>query len=181
MTNAKQTEVYSNLSIKTHRLILRPIHENDIDDINNNFTPKVTEFMPFNPTGDKNEVIHFVESSKKGLIMKTDIVFVILDHKEQFIGCCGIHNINPVSVEVGLWLKEDSQSQGFGSEVIISLIAFIERYFSIEYIMYPVDKENVRSRKIPEKLGFTAFKTYTKQRNESANLDIIEYRKCYTK
>jgi len=174
-------ELNSNLSIQTNRLILKPVHEGYIDDINSGFTPKVTEFMPFNPNGDKNEIIHFVENSKKGLIKKTDIVFVIMDYNEQFMGCCGIHNINPVSIEVGLWLKEEFQSKGYGSEIVSGLIAFIENNFNFEYILYPVDRENVRSRRIPEKLGFMVFKTYAEQKNELINLNIIEYRKYYTK
>lgn len=125
------------------------------------------------------QATHFVKSSKKNLLAKTDVVFVILDHEGLFIGCYGIHKIKPISTEVGLWLKEESQNQGFGTEAIIALIEFIEQYFSIEYIIYPIDKENIRSRKIPEKLGFTVFKTYNQQKNELINLNIIEYRKYY--
>lgn len=172
-------ELNSSLLIKTNRIILKPIHEKYIDDIYISFTPEVTKYMPFNPSGNKNDIIKFVEDSKRNLMDKTEVVFVILDMEENFIGCCGIHNINPESVEVGLWLKEDFQSQGFGTEVVVSLMHFVEQNFKINYIIYPVDKENIRSRKIPEKLGFSAFKTYTKRKNDLVNLSIIEYRKYF--
>lgn len=174
-------ELNSNLSIKTNRLMLKPMHEDYIYDINANFTPAVTKYMPHNPKGDRIDSVNFVERSKKDLIAKTDLVFVILHQEEQFIGCCGIHHINPISVEIGLWLKEEAQNQGFGTEVVTGLIEFIEQYFSIEYIIYPVDKENIRSRNIPEKLGFKAFKTYSQQKSELLKLNIIEYRKYYTR
>lgn len=169
----------SNLTIKSTHLILKLIDEKYIDEINKNFTQEVAEYMPFNPNGNRNEIITFVEEAKKNLIEKTDIVFVVLDLDEKFIGCCGMHNINPESVEVGLWLKKERQDQGLGTEVIINLINFIEQNLKIDYIIYPVDRENIRSLKIPQKLGFTAFKTYTKQKSDSINLNIIEYRKFY--
>jgi RimJ/RimL family protein N-acetyltransferase len=168
------------LNLKTNRLILRPIHEKYIDEIYINFTKKVTEFMPFNPSGNKNEIISFVENSIESLIKKTDIVFVVLDSDENFLGCCGIHNINEESVEVGLSLKEDSQSRGLGTEIVILLIDFIEQNLEINYIIYPVDKNNIKSRRIPEKLGFEPYKSYNKYKNESVDLNIIEYRKYYS-
>jgi len=174
-------ELNPNLSIQTNRLMLKPIHEDYINDIHANFTPAVTKYMPHNPKGDRIDIVNFVERSKRDLLAKTDLVFIMLNQEEQFIGCCGIHHINPISVEIGLWLKEEAQNQGYGTEAIIGLIEFIEQNFSIEYIIYPVDMENIRSRNIPEKLGFKAFKTYSQQKNELIKLNMIEYRKYYSR
>lgn len=165
--------------LTTNRLILSPVREEFIDDINTNFTKEITEFMPFNPVGDKNEIINFVKNSKMNLLEKKEIVFVILNKQQEFIGCCGIHNINKESVEVGLWIKKNAQNQGFGLEIVTCLIDYIEKNLKISYIIYPVDKENIRSRKIPEKLGFVAYQTFKEYKNEQKDLDIIEYRKYY--
>ena len=40
----------------------------------------------------------------------------------------------------------------------------VEQNFEFNYIIYPVDKENIRSRKIAEKLGFLPFETYKKKK-----------------
>jgi RimJ/RimL family protein N-acetyltransferase len=170
----------SSIVINANRLILGPINEKYIDDINLNFTKEITEYMPFDPTGDKNEIINFVEKAKKNLIQKTDIVFVVLNLKREFLGCCGIHNINKESVELGLWLRKEYQNQGFGTEIINVLIDFVEQNFEFNYIIYPVDKENIRSRKIPENLGFVPFKTYIEKRSNLIDLHIIEFRKYKT-
>lgn len=135
--------------------------------------------MPFNPEGNREEIEDFVENSIKNFKQKTDIVFVTLDKNEEFIGCCGIHNINSESVELGLWIKEDGQGKGYGTEIINGLILYIENNLKVRYIIYPVDRENMKSRKIPEKLGFSAFQNYTQKKNDSIQLDIIEYRKYY--
>ena len=173
-------ECGSNIVINTNRLILEPIDEKYIDDINTNFTPEITISMPYNPNRDRKEIVNFVESAKKNLIQKTDIVFVVLNLKREFIGCCGIHNINKESVELGLWLRKESQSLGLGTEIINALIDFIEQNFKLNYIIYPVDKKNYRSVKIPEKFGFIPFRTYKQKKNDTTDLCITEFRKYMT-
>lgn len=168
------------IRIKTDRLVLQPVEELYIDDINTFFTAEVTRYMPFNPKGDRNDILSFVEESKKSLSNNTDLVMVALDCNDNFMGCCGIHNITEESVELGLWLKKDAQSIGLGTEIIVNLIEFLENNFTFQYIIYPVDEENKASRKIPEKLGFMPFKKYQKNKSPLSFLNIIEYRKYYS-
>ncbi|WP_284461835.1 GNAT family N-acetyltransferase [Chryseobacterium sp.] len=172
--------LHKNIRIKTDRLVLKPVEELYIDDINTYFTTEVTRYMPFNPDGDRNDILVFVKESKKLLSENTDLVMVALDGDNNFMGCCGIHNITEESVELGLWLKKDAQGIGLGTEIIAALIEFLEHNFTFKFIVYPVDQENTASRKIPEKLGFTLFKKYQKKKNPSSFLNIIEYRKQYS-
>ncbi|WP_106917424.1 GNAT family N-acetyltransferase [Chryseobacterium aurantiacum] len=168
-----------NIKIKTERLTLQPVEDSYIDDILEHFTSDVTRYMPFNPQGSRNDIVSFVEESKKNLLQNTDLVMVALDSNGDFTGCCGIHNITEESIELGLWLKKNSQGNGLGTEIIIALIEFLENNFTFKYILYPVDEENIASKQIPEKLGFILFKRYTKYKNPVTNLTILEYRKYY--
>ncbi|MGK6343510.1 GNAT family N-acetyltransferase [Chryseobacterium sp. DT-3] len=168
------------IRIKTDRMILQPVEESYVDDINTYFTAEVTRYMPFNPDGNRNDILAFVKESKKLLLENTDLVMVVLDHNNNFMGCCGIHNITEESVELGLWLKKSAQGFGLGTEIIASLIEFLENNFTFKYIMYPVDQENIASRNIPEKLGFVPFKKYQKNKSSSSFLNIVEYRKYYS-
>jgi ribosomal-protein-alanine N-acetyltransferase len=173
--------LHSDIRIKTDRLILKPVDEVYADDINTNFTAEVTRYMPFNPEGDRNDVLSFVGNSKNSLLNNTDLVMVAIDSDKNFIGCCGIHNITSESIELGLWLKKNAQGIGLGTEIIVSLIQFIEEHFTFEYILYPVDEENTASKKIPKKLGFVPYKKYQKQKGLSSYLNIVEYRKYYSR
>lgn len=168
------------IRIKTDRLLLQPVEEWYVDDINTYFTAEVTRYMPFNPEGDRNDILSFVKESKKSLSNNTDLVMVAIDSINNFMGCCGIHNITEESVELGLWLKKSAQGMGLGTEIIRALIEFLETNFIFKYILYPVDQENIASRKIPEKLGFIPYKKYRKNKNRSSFLDIVEYRKYYS-
>lgn len=167
------------IRINTNRLLLQPVEELYVDEINTYFTTEITRYMPFNPKGDRNDILSFVEESKRSLSQNTDLVMVAHDYSNNFIGCCGLHNITDESVELGLWLKKSAQGIGLGTEIIISLIEFLENNFTFKYILYPVDQENTASRKIPEKLGFIPYKKYTENKSPSSFLHIIEYRKYY--
>ncbi|BAP29847.1 uncharacterized protein CHSO_0810 [Chryseobacterium sp. StRB126] len=167
------------IKIKTERLILQPVEDSYIDDILEHFTNEVTRYMPFNPQGNRKDIISFVNESKRTLLQNTDLVMVALDSKRDFMGCCGIHNITEESIELGLWLKKNAQGKGLGTEIITALIEFLENNFTFKYILYPVDEENIASKKIPEKLGFIPTIKYTKYKNSTTDLNIIEYRKYY--
>ncbi|RXM49907.1 MULTISPECIES: GNAT family N-acetyltransferase [unclassified Chryseobacterium] len=168
------------IKIKTERITLQPVNDSYIDDIVEHFTEEVTQYMPFNPQGDRQEIITFVNESQKTLLQNTDLVMAVLDSKGTFVGCCGIHNITEESIELGLWLKKSAQGKGLGTEIIKTLIEFSESNLTFNYILYPVDEENTASRKIPEKLGFKLTKKYRKYKNPPTDLSILEYRKYYS-
>ncbi|MEJ5048204.1 GNAT family N-acetyltransferase [Chryseobacterium culicis] len=167
------------IEIKTKRLVLQPVKDLYIDDILEHFTNEVTRYIPFDPKGSRQDIITFVNESKRTLLQNTDLVMVALDSDGDFAGCCGIHNITKESVELGLWLKKSSQGKGLGTEIIKTLIEFLEKNFTFKYILYPVDEENIASRKIPEKLGFIPAKKYKKNKNHLIDLNIVQYRKYY--
>lgn len=171
--------LHADIKIKTERLTLLPVEDSYIDDILEHFTKEVTQYMPFNPEGDREEIINFVNQSKRTLLQNTDLVLVALDSHGAFTGCCGIHNITEESIELGLWLKKSSQGKGFGTEIITKLIDFLENNFTFKYIFYPVDEDNIASKRIPEKLGFIPAKKYKKSKDAANDLTIIEYRKYY--
>ncbi|WP_165851756.1 GNAT family N-acetyltransferase [Chryseobacterium pennipullorum] len=160
-------------------MILKPVEDLYIDDILEHFTTEVTRYMPFSPQGNRMDIVSFVNESKRTLSENTDLVLAALDSNGDFIGCCGIHHISEESVELGLWLKKSSQGKGFGTEIIRNLVEFLEDNFIFKYIVYPVDEQNIASRKIPEKLGFIPFKSYKKKKDSTTDLTIVEYRKYY--
>lgn len=170
----------SNTTVKTQRLVLQPVSEKYKFQICEEFTAKVTRYMPFNPTGNILETEEFITRSIRELKAGTAIHFCILEKKShEFFGCCGLHDTDKNAVEIGLWLKKSIHGKGYGIETVKGLIQLVEKNLDIEYLFYPVDKSNLASRKIPEKLGFILEKSYDKKKSETEFLHIIEYRKKY--
>lgn len=167
-----------NVKVNTNRLTLIPASDEYKVAICNEFTAEVTKFMPFNPVGDIKMTEEFLENARQELIAGKSIHFCILNKEtNEFLGVCGLHDIDTSVIEIGLWLKEKQQAKGFGTETVRALIEFAEENLNFNYMVYPVDKDNLASRKIPEKFGFLPFTTYEKRKSEMETLNIIEYRK----
>ncbi|MEP6616262.1 MAG: GNAT family N-acetyltransferase [Ginsengibacter sp.] len=166
--------------IITARLCLKTVSEQYKFDICKEFTPGVTRYMPFLPVGDIRDTETFIERSQQELIQGTAIHFCIVEKTSgDFLGCCGLHDIDKKEVEIGLWLKKSAHGQGYGTETVKALIDLVEKNFVVNYIYYPVDVSNTQSRRIPEKLGFAEEKFYDKKKSETDILHIVEYRKKY--
>ena len=164
--------------IYTERLILTTNIGAYKFDICREFTPEITTYMPFDPTGDIRVTEDFVVQSDRELEEGSAIHFCILDKKSNiFLGICALHDTQTKNVELGLWLKKSVHGMGFGTQTVTTLIEFAKKEINPDCLIYPVDRDNIASRKIPEKLGFTVFKTYEKKKNESVNLNLIEFRK----
>lgn len=169
----------SNIEIASKRIVLRPVSMEYKENICQEFTPEITKYMPFTPNGDMTMTEDFIRNSKQELQDETSLQLCILlkNNDNEFIGCCGLHHINTRAIEIGLWLKKSVHGKGYGVETVETLIDWANNQFDFDYLFYPVDKENSASKRIPEKLGFTAIKSYIKRKSETENLDIIEYRK----
>ncbi len=131
------------------------------------------------PKSPKNiqETEAFIEKSIQQRQDRTDLVLTIL-HREnnEFLGNCGIHDINTYTPQLGIWLKKSARGNGFGKEAIHSLKHWADLNLNYQYILYPVDIKNIPSRKIPESFGSKIFRRY-QQINESGKiLDLLEYR-----
>jgi [ribosomal protein S5]-alanine N-acetyltransferase len=167
-------------SPKTERLILQPVSDEHKFDICREFTVEVTKYMPFTPNGDISVTESFISRSNQELSEGTGIQFCIFNKETgNFLGVCGLHHTDTVAIEIGLWLKIGEHKKGYGTETVKALIKFAEENFKFDFLYYPVDKANIASRNIPEKLGFTAVKEYLLPKSPTENLNIVEYQKRY--
>jgi [ribosomal protein S5]-alanine N-acetyltransferase len=162
----------------TERLNLKPVSDEFKFEICREFTVEVTKYMPFTPNGDIMVIESFIARSNQELLEGKGIQFCISDKETgEFLGVCGLHNTDTTAIEIGLWLKIGEHKKGYGTETVKALIKFAEENFKFDYLYYPVDKDNIPSRNIPEKLGFTAVKEYLLPKSPTENLNIIEYQK----
>jgi len=109
---------------------------------------------------------------------KTDLVLVITDIKNgEFLGVCGLHGSKqPSEPELGIWLKKNAHSKHFGRETIKYLVKWIKENIIFNFLVYPVDKENIPSRKIAEYLGGKIFREETKESMSGTVLNEVAYR-----
>lgn len=141
------------LTIETERLLLVPITMNYAEEIFKEFTPEITTYM-FPKSAEKiSETEKFIKDSIERMNQWTNYQIVILDkNSKEFLWCWGIHSIDTNTPELGIWIKKTAFGKKIGREAVTWLANRAQKNLNFEYLFYPVDKDNVPSRKIAESL-----------------------------
>lgn len=149
----------ANLSIESERIRLVSISRAFEQNIFEEFTSDVATYMIPKPADTTEETRAFIDMSLEGFTRADNLVFVILDKRtDEFLGCCGLHGRSGVkNPEFGIWLKRSAHGRGLGREAIRTLALWAQERMRLESFIYPVDKRNLPSRKIPESLGGVIF------------------------
>jgi [ribosomal protein S5]-alanine N-acetyltransferase len=165
------------IEIATNRLLLKPIAMQYKSEIFKEFTEEIAVYMVPRPAKEIFETESFIRESLVGLTEGSNIQLVIIKKDTQdFLGCAGIHRVNTKTPELGIWLKKSAHGNCYGIETIRGLKEWAEGNLDFDYLIYPVDKDNYPSRRIPEHLGGILVKKYDKQSSSGNTLHIVEYK-----
>ena len=86
-----------------------------------------------------------------------DYTYGIFDPSETLVlGGCGLHRrAGPEALEIGYWIDKDHVGQGLATEVAAKLTEAALAVDGIDRVEIHHRPENLASRRVPEKLGFT--------------------------
>ena len=162
--------------LESERLNLIPLDEGNIPEVFESFTEDVTTYMFPSAPKHISETEAFVNTTLSKMEKGKEIVFAIrLKENDEFIGLGGIHNIPSGSPEIGIWTKKASHGNGYGFEAVSRLISHIRQALPYDHIIYPVDKRNYPSRRIPIMHGGQLVKEYEVVNLSGNTLEIVEY------
>ncbi len=163
------------MKINTERLVLKPITKDFIDDMFENFTDKVTIYMYPDPAKDIGETTDVVEMFIKQREAGTDFVYAItLAGTGEFLGLAGLHNArNEEMPELGIWTKLDAHGNHYGREAIGGIIDHAKS-LGYKKLLYPVDRRNVASKKIPLHFGAELVNPYEEKTTLSGKVLEVE-------
>ena len=163
--------------IETRRLALVPITYDYAEPIFEHFNEEVTRYMYPKPAENINDTNAFIEESLAGMNDGSNLQLVITRKESgEFIGCAGLHHLDTDTPELGIWIKVNAQGNRFGQEAIHGLVEWARYYCKFEYLKYPVERENIASRMIPESLNATTEAEYGKTTQSGRMQDLVEYR-----
>jgi RimJ/RimL family protein N-acetyltransferase len=92
------------------------------------------------------------------------------------VGGTGLHTrVDPVSFEIGYWIRADSAGQGLCTEATAALTRAVFELTDIERIEIRVDPANEASRAIPRKLGYTEEATLRERLRYPEVRDVVLY------
>jgi [ribosomal protein S5]-alanine N-acetyltransferase len=92
------------------------------------------------------------------------------------LGCAGLHGMLKKNLEFGIWLKKTAHGYKYGREAITGIKKWAEQNLDYECFLYPVDRANIASRKIPETLGGKVVREYEHKKINGNVLYLLEYR-----
>jgi ribosomal-protein-alanine N-acetyltransferase len=166
------------VEIGTERLVLRPIDLVDIKPITREFTDEITRYMYPPAARSSMDVAPFIADSLEGLGNNTNLqlVAVLRENPDNFVGCIGLHKLSAGTPELGIWIAKIFHRQGLGLEAIEALCDWAFSEIDCDYLRYPVDRANARSRRIPEALGGEIEDEYDLITPDGRTLNIVEYR-----
>jgi RimJ/RimL family protein N-acetyltransferase len=147
-------------TIKTSRLFLRPWHENDSKtffDINQD--DKVLEFLPGSMSWE--QINNFMQSQNKQLEDKHYMLWAVeLQNRGELIGFIGLNYFDKPThfspaVEIGWRLGSQYWGYGFATEGALACLDYGFNQLEINEIVAFTVPDNLRSRKVMEKIGMT--------------------------
>lgn len=171
----------TSLRLEGKRIILRSIQESDSAEIFKEFTAEITRYMFPKPPEKIEETLSFISESRQGMRAGWDLVLAITKKEDgEFLGCCGFHGRGKIKTpELGIWLKKGAHGHRYGREAIRTLTAWAVKNIDFDYAIYPVDRANIASRKIPESLGGVIIEEKQVQAMNGHYLDEVVYKITY--
>jgi [ribosomal protein S5]-alanine N-acetyltransferase len=173
-----QSEDLFSIEIITDRLNLVPISLDREEEIFQEFTVEVTKYMFPDPAKNLEERRDFINESRQAIADGYNLQFTILaKDSSEFLGCISLHGEkNVLTPEIGIWLKQGAHGNGYGKEAAHRLVEWTRANIDIDYFIYPVDRRNIPSRKIPESLGGKVIEEFEKTTPTGKYLDMLVYR-----
>lgn len=164
--------------IAGERIRLVSVSDKFAQEIFQEFTSEVTRFMFPKPPDKFEETVEFISHCRAGMRAGNDLVLVILlKQTDEFLGCCGLHvKDNVRQPELGVWLKMGAHGHGYGRKAITLLVEWAKTHIDLDGFVYPVDRQNIASCKIPESLGGKIIEEVQKTSLSGHILDEVVYR-----
>lgn len=140
------------IGISTERLTIRLFDACDAPETFAAITPGLTRFMSWEPPFSLEKFAEVWRSWIPAMSAGSDLHLVIRAGQE-FVGIAGLHGLGEDQPEVGIWIKEAVQGNGYGQEAMAGLLAWASQRFGLSAFQWPAAVDNARSRRLAEKLG----------------------------
>ncbi|MCM3690531.1 GNAT family N-acetyltransferase [Neobacillus niacini] len=146
----------------TERLLIRKPLPGDGKAVYEAIQASLNELKPWMPWAHMNQTEQDVEANIRNSIAKfitREDLRLHLFNKEtgEFIGSSGLHRINwdIPKFEIGYWIDTRFSGRGYISESTDAITKFAFAELNAKRVEIRCDSKNIKSRVIPEKLGFT--------------------------
>ncbi len=169
---------FTRVKIPSERLLLTTSLNRYRKDIFREFNADIIEYMLPKPAENIEETLTFINDSMVGMRGGWNLALAItVNSTGAFLGCCGLHGKGRHRTpELGIWIKKSAHGHKYGREAIQALAIWACENLDMDYLIYPVDRANIPSRKIAESLGGKVFEEKLVKTARGGYLDEVKYR-----
>lgn len=163
---ARAVEVQSPLVIRTARLVLRPIREEDVHEfvrVARLSREHLARFHPLHKGSETDEELFERQLSLSRAAISTGLAcrLVAFDSSERMVGAFNLHDITSAvvrSAEVAYWLSAEATSRGYAREGLGGLLHEAmsppPRGMGLAFVSALIAPENGRARAVALSVGF---------------------------
>ena len=168
----------ADVEITSKRLLFTTELANYREDIFTEFNDDIIQYMLPKPAQRIEETQAFIDDSMSGMHEGWNLVLAItIRTSGEFLGCCGLHGKGQHRTpELGIWIKKSGHGHKYGQESIQSLAQWAFDHIDVDYLIYPVDRANIPSRKIPKSMGGVIFEEQHVKTHRGGYLDEVKYK-----
>ena len=148
--------------IVTDRLVVRCWEPSDAPALKEAIDPSIEHLRPWMPWAASEpqtleEKVALLRGFRGRFDTDEDFVYAIFDRDEaRVLGGSGLHTRGARhSREIGYWVRVDAEGKGYVTEAVAALTKVGFELEGLEWIEIRAEPQNVRSRRIPERLGYT--------------------------
>ncbi|OXS59768.1 GNAT family N-acetyltransferase [Cohnella sp. CIP 111063] len=159
----------------TERLLIRMPYPGDGTVVYESILSSINELKQWLPFAQHEQSEQSIEANLREahskFILREDLRLLIFDKKtNQFIGSSGLHNPNwrIPKFEIGYWIDSRFSGRGYMTEAVQGIADFAFSELKARRVEIRCDSLNVKSKAIPERLGFTLEGTF---RNDDVSAD----------
>jgi ribosomal-protein-alanine N-acetyltransferase len=149
---------FVDLPLKTRRLTLRPLGNEDVEALYGIFSdPQVMRYWDTAPYSSREQVLQRIECDRKALLEGSALrVGIVPSGSATIIGTIAAFDFVEQSgrAEVGYILSRDAWGNGYMHEALTGLIEYLFSWLGLRRLEADVDPRNARSAKSLERLGF---------------------------
>ncbi|WP_347549719.1 GNAT family N-acetyltransferase [Pseudalkalibacillus hwajinpoensis] len=162
----------------SNRLILRMPQPGDGKVVNHAIRSSINELKPWLgfarevPTVEETE-INTRDAHIKFLKRESLRFLIFLKETNEFVGSTGFHNIDweIPKLEIGYWIDTRFSGNGYMTEAVDVLTDFAKNELGCRRIEIRCDRENDKSRSVPERIGYQLEGIL---RNEDLSIDKLK-------
>jgi RimJ/RimL family protein N-acetyltransferase len=149
---------------ETDRLDFEPLSHLYAVDILHNNTGNVRDFFA---SFDTLREVHQWIDMREGQFDLGEVIEIMLIHKEskRIVGMISIQALH-LDLEIGLWISERYQNQGYGKEAIGEILSWLQSLPLNKKIIFDAQVTNIPSNKLALSAGFLFFSKLSKSVDE---------------